>query len=153
MPTVRALLQDHRRPVASIDARGTVLEAARLMNEQHVGAVVVTRGEKVVGIFTERDVLTRVVAARRDPATTLVEQVMTAPVACCGMDTTRAECRAAMRAKKIRHLPVVENGRLMGMVSVRDILEDENAEQEETIRYLYEYMHGDWSATAREEAV
>lgn len=142
MPTVRTILQEHGDGMVVVDVRATVQDAARLMAEKHVGAVVVTRGGKVAGIFTERDLLTRVVAPERVPRETSVESVMTTPVACCQPDTTRAQCRAIMRSKRIRHLPVVESDRLLGMVSIRDILEDVAAEQEQEIRHLYEYMHG-----------
>lgn len=145
MPTVRGVLRDHAHEVAKVGADATVLDAVRVMTALHVGAVVVTRGEKVVGIFTERDLLTRVVSRQIDPAGARVADVMTSPVACCTPETTRAECRALMKARHIRHLPVVEQDRLIGLVSIRDILEDEHAEQEETIRYLYEYMYGEWS--------
>jgi CBS domain-containing protein len=116
------------------------------MNQHRVGALVVTRGEKVVGIFTERDVLYRVVAAQRDPAHTLVKEVMSAPVACCTPDTTHDECRAVMRTRRIRHLPVVVDERLVGIVSIGDVLTAVEAHQGMTIRYLYEYMHGEWGA-------
>src|SRR3972149_3033702 len=100
MSTVRELLQAMHQSVASIDQDASVLDAARMLNERHVGALVATRGDRVVGIFTERDVLNRVVAAQRDPATTPVREVMTSPVACCTPDSTRVECRAVMRTRR-----------------------------------------------------
>ena len=145
MPTVRDILSRKGNSVHTVTADTTVLDAARTMNERHVGALVVTRGEKVVGIFTERDILNRVVAQQRDSAQTLVQDVMTSPIACCAPETTRAECRAVMKNRRIRHLPVVDDERLCGIVSIGDILEVEGAEQAETIQYLYEYMHGNWS--------
>lgn len=145
MPTVEAILKRKGRHVHSIPHDATVLEAARRMNEHRVGALVVVREGRVVGIFTERDVLNRVVAAQRDPAHTLVEEVMSAPVACCSPQTTRAECRHVMRERRIRHLPVVEDDRLVGIVSIGDINADEGEEQQQTIRYLYEYMYVDWT--------
>ncbi|MBU0639955.1 MAG: CBS domain-containing protein [Planctomycetes bacterium] len=144
MPTVEQVLNAKQRRVLSIAERATVVEAAQLMNAEHVGALVVVQGEKVVGIFTERDILNRVVARKADPSATLVKDVMTAPVACCSLQTKRSECRAVMRNRRIRHLPVVEGERLVGIISIGDILEVEGAEQEETIRYLYEYLHGEW---------
>lgn len=140
MPTIQNLLDKKARKVVSIGVEATVLEAARMMNEHHIGALVVTRGDKVVGIFTERDVLNRIVAAQRDPAQTSVETVMSSPIAVCGPDTTRAECRVVMKSRRIRHLPVVVEDRLVGIVSIGDIIEDNEEEQEETIRHLYEYM-------------
>ena len=145
MPTVQSVLQRKGQHVHSIDEDQTVLAAAGLMNTHRIGALVVTRGDVVVGIFTERDVLNRVVAARRDPAATLVRDVMSAPVAVCAPETTCDECRAVMRARRLRHLPVVQEGRLVGIVSIGDVLEIADAEQTATIQYLYEYMYLDWS--------
>lgn len=145
MQSVRSILDRKGLEVFAVSEGATVLDAARVMNERRVGALVVTQGEHVVGIFTERDVLNRVVAARRDPGETRVADVMTTPVAVCGPDTSRDECRAVMREKRIRHLPVVDDDRLVGIISIGDILLNGEAESEETIRYLYEYMHGDWS--------
>lgn len=131
------------KPVACIGANASVLDASRVMNERHIGALVVTEGERVTGIFTERDILNRVVAAQRAPDRTAVREVMTAPVACCTRATTLAECRSVMRSKRIRHLPVVEEDRLFGIISIGDILEDEHEEQKETIRYLFDYLYGE----------
>lgn len=144
MTSVRTILEHAGRLLIEIDPDATVLDAARLMNEHHIGALVVTRGSKLAGIFTERDVLNRVVAAQRDPATTRVHEVMTTPVTCCSPEMLRSECEAVMRKRHIRHLPVVEEERVVGMISVHDILEDETHEQQETIRNLFEYMHGEW---------
>ena len=144
MHTVQQILETKGKAVFSIAEDATAMDAAKVMNDHHIGALVVTRGEKVVGIFTERDILNRVVAQQRAPAETVVRDVMTTPVACCSPGTSRAECRGVMRGRRIRHLPVVDDQRLVGIISVGDILQDEGAEQQETIRYLYEYMHGEW---------
>lgn len=145
MHTVREVAQLSRPAVLTIQPDQSVLDAASLMNSEHIGALVVTDpGGKVIGIISERDVLTRVVAAKRDPQATSVKEVMTAPVTCADPDTTRAEVHSLMRLKRIRHLPVIENDRVVAMVSVRDILEDEREEREETLRHLYEYLHGGW---------
>lgn len=144
MQTIRKILEHKGADVVSISAEANVLDAARLMNERRIGALVVVRGEKVIGIFTERDILNRVVAKQRDAAATAVHEVMTSPVACCSPETSRAECRSVMRHRRIRHLPVVEDERLMGIISIGDILEEEGAERQETIRYLYEYMNVEW---------
>jgi CBS domain-containing protein len=146
MSTVQEVLNRKGHDVVTVKASDNVLTAARLMNERRVGSLTVTEGDsKVIGIFTERDVLCRIVAAQRDPATTLVREVMTAPVACCSPETTQAECRAVMRHRRVRHLPVVKDDRLVGIVSIGDILEVAEEQQQETIRYLYEYMLGTWS--------
>jgi len=144
MPTVEAILSRKGGRVHNIAEDATVLDAARKMNEARIGALVVTRGEKVVGIFTERDILCRVVAVQRDPAATPVSSVMTSPVMVCSPETTREECRAVMREKRIRHLPVVRDGKLVGLVSIGDMYESSEADHEQTIHFLYEYMYGEW---------
>ncbi len=141
MYTVQHILNKKGSSVATIDSDATVLDAAALMNERHIGALVVTRHDKVIGIFTERDILNRIVAAQYSPAKTLVKDVMTTPVACCRRNTTEAECRAVMRKKRIRHLTVVEEDRLVGIISIGDIIEDESAEKDDTIHWLHEYLY------------
>jgi CBS domain-containing protein len=142
MPNVQGILERKGNHVFSVTEDTTVLDAARTMNQQRVGAVVVTRGEMVVGIFTERDILCRIVAAQRDPAAVPVGEVMSSPVACCTPQTTREECRAVMRTKRLRHLPVVHDGRLQGMISIGDLYESAEATQQETIEFLHEYLYG-----------
>ena len=142
MPTAQSILDRKGTDVATVDQDTTVLDAAEVMNERRIGAVVVTAGERVVGIFTERDVLQRVVAAKRVPANTRVGDVMSTPMACCKRTTSLAECRTLMTQKRIRHLPVVEDGALHGIVSSGDILASEVAQQQDTIEYLHEYLYG-----------
>src|SRR5262245_58446776 len=108
MPTVQAVLARKGNQVVSIDAAQSVLTAASLMNERSIGGLVVLDGNRVAGMFTERDILRRVVAARRDPAATRVGDVMTSPVAFCRLDTPLDECRGVMTQKRIRHLPVID---------------------------------------------
>ncbi len=142
MLDVQALLEKKGTDVATVDREATVLEAAKLMNDRRIGAVVVTAGEHAVGIFTERDILNRVVASGRQPGETCVGEVMTSPMACCRRNTPMEECKAVMTAQRIRHLPVVEEGKLFGLVSSGDILASEVADQQATIEYLHEYLYG-----------
>lgn len=144
MHTIASVLNEKGRAVHTITPEATVLDAARQMNELHIGALVVTEGPRVLGIFTERDVLNRVVASQLEPSKTTVREVMTAPVVVCEPNASRGDCRAMMTARRVRHLPVVDRGRLIGVVSIGDLLKDEGIEQAETINYLYEYMHGEW---------
>ena len=100
-------------------------------------------GQRVVGMFTERDVLRRVVAEMRDPATTLVEEVMTTDVACAQAHTTLDEAAGVMKNRRIRHLPVFdEEDRLEGLISIGDLNAWKTDGQETTIRFLSEYIHG-----------
>jgi CBS domain-containing protein len=118
----------------------TVLEAARLMNERGIGSVMVIDKDRLAGIFTERDVLRRVVAEQRDPAKTKLADVMTSPVACAAPQTTLDEIRQVMRGRRIRHVPVVNRKRVLGMISIGDLNKAEREVQVETIRYLEQYI-------------
>lgn len=142
MSLVRDLLNKKGHDVATVERDATVFDAIRLMNERRIGAVVVMQDGRIAGIFTERDVMNRVAGAERDPKTTKVHEVMTDKVAFCVQNTTIDACRSVMTRHKLRHLPVVEGGKLVGMVSSGDILAQELQESEETIKYLHEYMQG-----------
>ncbi len=142
METVKDILAKKGDAVVAIGRDHTVQAAAQLMAARHIGALVVTEGESVIGIFTERDVLTRVVAAGRDPAATLVGDVMSTPVACCRPDTRLAECRSVITEKRVRHLPVVESGKLVGIVTSGDILAQELSVHQQTIEYMHQYLYG-----------
>jgi len=127
----------------------SVLEATQLMNRQRIGALVVTEGgaaadcEHVVGMFTERDVLVRVVGLQRDPAATQVEAVMTRDVAYCRPEMDLEEVAAMMRQRRIRHLPVCDaDGGLRGVISMGDLNAWRAEGMDVTIHYLHEYIHG-----------
>ena len=140
MATAQQLIEIKGGTVASLPPGATVLEAAQLMNERHIGSVVVIDHDRLAGIFTERDVLRRIVAEKRNPAKTDVGAVMTSPVACAAPHTTLNEIRRVMRERRIRHLPVVDGDRVLGMISIGDLNKAEHHGQEETIRYLEQYM-------------
>jgi len=142
MATVQSILSRKGQQVVSISAGESVLAAASLMNQRAIGSLLVLEGERVIGIFTERDVLRRVVVTGRDPASTKVSEVMTTPVATCRPVTTLAECKAFMTEKRFRHLPVVEGQRLLGIVTIGDLMAFEVGEHESTIEYLNSYIFG-----------
>jgi CBS domain-containing protein len=143
MPTVRDILQRKGSQVATIHPDATVYDAALTMNEQKIGSLVVVHEGRLVGIFTERDVLQRVVGQRRDAAATLVREVMTPEVACCQLHTSLDEARGVMKNRRIRHLPVVnEVNQLLGLVSIGDLNAHETNSQEQTIHLLREYLYG-----------
>ncbi len=156
MAQVRDILAHKGSSVHIVAPTVTVLAATQLMNQNHIGALVVTVGgecaeggcdaancDRVVGMFTERDVLTRVVAQQRDPATTLVEEVMTRDVAYCRPDTDLEEVASVMQKHRIRHLPVCDDDRcLRGMVSIGDVNAWHAQGQDVTIHYLHQYIHG-----------
>ena len=143
MATVRDILAVKGAHVQSIGPEATALDAAVLMNEHKIGSLVVLDGGRLAGIVTERDVLQRVVAQRRDPADMKVCDAMTAEVACCTMDTPLDEARGVMKNRRIRHLPVVDvNDKLLGLVSIGDLNAHQARDQEGTIHVLNEYIHG-----------
>lgn len=129
--------------VISISKDATVLDAAKLMNTHKIGALVVTNDGRVHGIFTERDVLRRVVAEKRDPDKTTIADVMTSEIACCRPETSIDEARTVMKNKRIRHLPVVgDDMQLHGMISIGDLNAHYANSQEVTIQFLHEYLYG-----------
>jgi CBS domain-containing protein len=126
MSTLRDLVKD--RKVYSIDAGRTVLEAARFMMEHNIGAVPVLRNGELAGIFSERDVMNRVVAVGRTPAYTTVSEVMTANPRSVHLDESIEECIFLMHEFGFRHLPIVDGKVLRGLVSLRDVVMHQAAE-------------------------
>jgi CBS domain-containing protein len=128
--------------VATVTLDTTVLDVANQMNERRIGALCVVSAGSLVGICTERDILTRVVSARRDPAATKVADVMTAAVVTCGSRGRTDDCVAFMSRQHIRHLPVVDDDKLVGLISTGDLMSLEVTEKSTTIDDLYRYLHG-----------
>jgi CBS domain-containing protein len=141
MPSVRDVLARKGPDVIAVSPTTSVLEAAHLMNARGVGSVLVLEGSTLQGIFTERDVLRRVVGERRDPATTLVQEVMTHAVVTCRVETTLAECVAVISGQRLRHLPVLGPEGLVGLISSGDVLAFQLSEQEATIQQLNSYVY------------
>ena len=143
MGTVRNILTGKGSDVATIEHDRSALDAAKIMHEQHIGSVLVMRDGKIAGIFTERDLMNRIVAEQRDAGATRVVEVMTERITCCTPDTTLDACRSAMTRNRMRHLPVLDDdGNLVGIISSGDILARELKDTEETLRYLHEYISG-----------
>ncbi len=142
MPTASNLLiRKAKQSIFSLHPRNTALDAARIMNEQSIGSVLVMDGANLQGIFTERDMLRRVVVERRDPSEVRLEEVMTSPVACAAPDTTLDELRMVVKNRRIRHLPVVDGQSVIGVISIGDLNIAEAESQEQTIRYLSHYLN------------
>jgi CBS domain-containing protein len=142
MCTVREILSNKDPWVASISPRASALEAAIAMNRDKIGSLMVMEGKQIVGIVTERDLLQRVLAEQRDAAQTSVADVMTTEVLCCQLHTTIDEARAVMKNRRVRHLPVVDDVGLHGVVSIGDLNAYEAHSQDVTIHVLTEYIHG-----------
>jgi CBS domain-containing protein len=143
MGTVREIVSRKGSQVWSVGKDATVLDAALLMNEHRIGALVVLEDGRVAGMFTERDVLRRVVAEQRDPVRTRVLEVMTEEIVCGTLETSIEEARGAMKNRRIRHLPLVDGDRrLLGLISIGDLNAHEAGSQEQTIHMLQEYLYG-----------
>ncbi len=140
MGTAEQLISAKGDSVASLQPEATVLDAARLMNDRHIGSVMVISRGRLMGIFTERDVMRRVVAEQRDPATANLGDVMTSPVACAAPHTRLDEIRQVMRDRHIRHMPVLDGRKVIGMVSLGDLNKAVHDGQAETISYLEQYI-------------
>ncbi|CAN7556873.1 CBS domain-containing protein [Trinickia sp. LjRoot230] len=151
MPSVAQMLKsktdprlDHDQPVITIDADASVFEAVKLMAQHQIGALVVT-GEadrKIVGIVTERDYARKIVLLDRSSKSTPVRDIMTPQVRYVRPTDTVEECMALMTAHRMRHLPVIDNDRLVGMISIGDLVKTIISEQQFTIQQLEHYITG-----------
>ena len=142
MDTIAQILKDKGTDIFSAKPTDTVVTAVGRMCEGRVGALLVCKDELPVGVFTERDLMTRVILAERDPVTTNMADVMTAEVVCVGPETSASEAMAIMTERRCRHLPVVEDERLVGLVSIGDLVRWASRNQEFHIRMLTDYIHG-----------
>ena len=139
MHSVQHVIQS--RNLVSVTLDTSVYDVALLMTERRVGAISVLENEQLVGIFSERDLMTRVLVAGRDPKSTPVSTVMTRKVITAQLDDRTNSCVEKMKAGNCRHLPVMARGRVIAMLSMRDLLRDELEERDEEIRQLREYLH------------
>lgn len=141
MSDVAKVLEGKGSEVFTIDAGTTVFEAIKRMVETNVGALLVTDGGRVAGIVTERDYLRRVTLEGRTEEETLVREIMTSPLVYVTPETSVEECMAVMTERRIRHLPVLSDGReLVGIVSIGDLVKFKSAEQDFQLRFLTEYI-------------
>lgn len=128
--------------VYTITPTATVFEAVKLMAEKNIGALVVVEGGKVVGMITERDYARTIVLMARSSKTTAVSDIMMTPVIYMLPDQTSEECMALMTERRLRHVPVIEKGKLIGVISIGDLIKDIIAEQKFTIQQLQHYITG-----------
>jgi CBS domain-containing protein len=142
MSTVRNILDNKGSTVWCIGPQNTVFDALRLMAEKEVGALVVTDNDRVVGIISERDYARKVVLLGRTSPNTLVKEIMTSPVAYTRLDRPIHECMAIMTDKRIRHLPVIEENKLVGLISIGDLVKSIIADQKFMIEQLKRYIAG-----------
>ncbi|HEV3106408.1 MAG TPA: CBS domain-containing protein [Trinickia sp.] len=151
MPAVAQILRaksevrlPHDHPVVTIDAQESVFQAVKMMSQHQIGALVVTEGDgkKIVGIVTERDYARKIVLMDRSSKTTPVRDIMTANVLHVRLTDTVEDCMAVMTKHRMRHLPVIDEGRLVGMVSIGDLVKTIISEQQFTIEQLEHYITG-----------
>jgi CBS domain-containing protein len=142
MRTVREILKVKGTEVWRVNPDATVFEALQRMAEKEVGALVVTEGVQVVGLVSERDYARKVALLGRSSPTTLVSEIMVSPVVYIHLDQPIEECMALMTEKRTRHLPVIDDGKLVGLISIGDIVKSIIADQQFTIEQLVRYISG-----------
>ena len=142
MDRLATILGSKGSEVHVIAPEDTVLDAVDKMCRAHVGALVVVEGQTLVGIFSERDLMTRVVLDQRDPATTHVAEVMTTSVVSVTQDTTAHEAMALMTSRRVRHLPITDDTRIAGVISIGDLVRSVLADGERRVDELEGYVAG-----------
>ena len=146
MASIHDLIRD--RETYTVNAEETVLAAARFMVERNIGAVPVLQRGELAGIFSERDIMKRVLAAGRDPKTTQVAEVMTRDPKTVAPGESLENCMLLMREHGFRHLPVCEGKRLVGLVSLRDLLLRDLTEKDAEVKIMRAYIHSDPGGSA-----
>jgi CBS domain-containing protein len=134
------ILEDKGSEVFAIDADASVFEAVQQMVELNAGSLLVTESGEITGIVTERDYLRRVALHELDDRETLVREVMSSPLIVVTPETTIDECMALMTDRRVRHLPVVEDGKVVGLVSIGDLVKFKSQQQSFEIQYLTQYI-------------
>jgi len=142
MITVKNILETKGNTVWSISPDASVHEAIRMMGEKNVGALAVLDGSALAGIVSERDYMRKVILAPRSPAPGLVREIMTTELITVGPEQSIEHCMGLVTDKHIRHLPVLEGGRLIGMISIGDVVKAVISEQDTTISQLKSYITG-----------
>ncbi|WDD91949.1 CBS domain-containing protein [Burkholderia sp. FERM BP-3421] len=133
---------DHGNTIHLVAKTASVYDAIKLMAEKGIGALLVVDGDDIAGIVTERDYARKVVLLDRSSKATRVEEIMTAKVRYVEPSQTSDECMALMTTHRMRHLPVIDQGKLVGLVSIGDLVKSVIADQQFTISQLEHYIHG-----------
>jgi CBS domain-containing protein len=139
MKTLRDVMREGF--IFALQSGASVAQAAQMMETQNIGIVAVLDGDQLVGVFSERDVVRRVLNRGRDPLQTAVGEAMTTTLVVATPDEDYQTAMRKMDHANIRHLPVVEDGRMVSMLSIRDLMRVDMARLTEEIRYLHEYIH------------
>ncbi len=140
MRPILELLKKHGGTIWRLSPNDSVFDALKILADHDVGALPVMEGDKLVGVFSERDYTRKIALAGKASKNTLVKDIMTADVQTVSPQTRTRACMALMSQKKIRHLPVVDGTRVLGMISIRDIMDDIISDHEQTITHLENYI-------------
>src|SRR5688572_7153902 len=142
MRKVSQILQGKQMGVVTVSQDASVLDVIRLMAEHHIGSVLVMRGSELIGIATERDYARKVILQDRSSHDTPVGTIMSSPVTCVTPDHTVTDCMELMTDRHLRHLPVKQDGQLVGMVSIGDLVKAVIEDQQQEISQLTQYIAG-----------
>jgi CBS domain-containing protein len=142
MTTVRTILQTKGPEIWSVEPETPVMAALKIMDEKNIGALVVARGGSVLGILSERDYARKLVLKGRSSSDATVQDLMTSSVITVTPDQSMDQCMDLMTSKRIRHLPVVENDKLIGLISIGDVVKAVISEKEFLIKQLENYISG-----------
>ncbi len=142
MYTVKHLLQLKGGEIYTIAPDAGLYQALQLMADKNVGALLVTQDDKLVGIFTERDCVRKIIRQGKLSTNNIVADLMTSEVRCVAPETSIEDCMQLMTGKRHRHLPVLENGKLIGIISIGDVVKAIISDREATIRTLETYITG-----------
>ena len=140
MRNVNQILDAKGGRIVAVPKEAPVLEVIRLMAEHHIGSVLVVQGGELLGIATERDYARKVILQGRSSADTPVAQIMSSPVVTVGPTDTVKTCMGIMTDRKIRHLPVVDNGQVLGLISIGDLVKAVIEDQQQEIAQLQQYL-------------
>jgi CBS domain-containing protein len=141
MKNVGQMLAEKEHKLLSTSLDATVFEALQLMADRNVGALVVLEGEKLAGIFSERDYARKIILFGKSSKETLVREIMTDRVLCVTPEQTAEQCMAIMTEKRIRHLPVLDHKKVIGVISIGDVVRETISEQKSIIAQLESYIH------------
>jgi len=141
MNSVKMLLKTKSTEFCFISPKAKIIEALRMMAEKNIGALMVMEEGRLVGILSERDYARKVALMGRTSVDTPVADIMVSPVLTVSLQQNREDCMALMTAKRVRHLPVVDNGHVVGILSIGDLVKDALQEQEVTIQHLESYVN------------
>ena len=142
MKLVQHLLDAKGRNIISVTANTSVLDAIKLMAEKTVGSLLIMQGDELEGIMTERDYARKVIIKGRSSESTEVGEIMTTDVCSASSQQTVNDCMALMDKRKIRHLPVIDDGTVVGMLSIGDLVQAIISDQQEEIEHLENYISG-----------